>query len=680
MFDVVENCMKYPHTSASDHVLTKMLLPDGAPEEYSNTERIWNDLNMIEKDRVGYKMTLAFQRELTFSQNMEVVNKFFNEEFVSKGHPVQISVHRGKNGNTHVHAITSDRRLVNGTWEKTKSETIYYKRGTVKEMDQRGKVINPDAVILTQNDKILQPILKNKKLQYDENGNIIFKKGWKELQYDADGKPLLNDKGEPVLMDIREPEYIPGTNIQQNNTKGKYLEPRWKQGNLSKSNIREIGNINRLRQSAERLFNEAFEKYNILDNNGQRLRISFASYRDQDKELADQLKRTATVHVGYYNEKNNQYANERLQYNEFALISNELVKDQKTLIAKKETLAQVQKALAVNKSTTKQHSSAQPKKQQKPAPAPKVPTPKSTSPAPTVRPNVAAAVASKTLSVVDGIVGQKASAPSGKILRKDDRPMTAADWIIREYFGDGTDAIDNLPNRKPKINAVRELQNILSTFQDHSLTRSMEPAAQSAELVTDNITISSTDDAQIHEAKMQAQAHVAAMRQIDDDSEKKLKKEKDLQLIKKKRIEITTELRAQIGFFCYEQYLIDLSTNTKNLENKYPELIKYPETSNPLEKFAYYYVDQQMNLVIRDAKNMGFPDPDGLIPQYMELHKREQELYRIVHPDSPASGQVALAPKNNKEAERIRKARLEASRKRREKEEKRKQNKGRPRT
>ena len=80
---------------------------------------------------------------------------------------------------------------------------------------------------------------------------------------------------------------------------------------------------------------------------------------------------------------------------------------------------------------------------------------------------------------------------------------------------------------------------------------------------------------------MQAQAHVAAMRQIDDDSEKKLKKEKDLQLIKKKRIEITTELRAQIGFFCYEQYLIDLSTNTKNLENKYPELIKYPETSNP---------------------------------------------------------------------------------------------------
>lgn len=747
MFDVVENCMKYPHTSASDHVLTKMLLPDGAPEEYSNTEKIWNDLNMIEKDRVGYKMTLAFQRELTFSQNMEVVNKFFNEEFVSKGHPVQISVHRGKNGNTHVHAITSDRRLVNGTWEKTKSETIYYKRGTVKEMDQRGKVINPDAVILTQNDKILQPILKNKKLQYDENGNIIFKKGWKELQYDADGKLLLNDKGEPVLMDIREPEYIPGTNIQQNNTKGKYLEPRWKQGNLSKSNIREIGNINRLRQSAERLFNEAFEKYNILDNNGQRLRISFASYRDQDKELADQLKRTATVHVGYYNEKNNQYANERLQYNEFALISNELVKDQKTLIAKKETLAQVQKALAVNKSTTKQHSSAQPKKQQKPAPAPKVPTPKSTSPAPTVRTNVAAAAAAKTLSALDDIAGKEVPVSSGKILRKDP-PLTKEDWILREFLDDGTDAIDELPNHKPKTNAMRELQNALSTFQEYSHARSTEPAAQSAEPVTDNITISSTDDAQIHEAKMQAQAHAIAVRRIDDELEKEKKQkedqaaaEKEYMAIKEPRIAAGNELRSQFIDFRLAVYsadrqkLDDLKTeldnekqrllnnrsswqklrnqkpklseeeskNLRHLQNqysltkirfdkKYPELQKYPDIPEPQNKMRHHFAKIQISVVMDYAKKMGWTDPNQTIAKYEEIHAREKYLYCVVNTpkgqDDPASGQTetpvakheSAPPTPEKNAEKIKNARLEAARKRREKEEKRKHDKRRPRT
>ena len=713
MFDAVENCMKYPHTSASDHVLTKMLLPDGAPKEYSKTEKIWNDLNMIEKDRVGYKMTLAFQRELTFSQNMEVVNKFFNEEFVSKGHPVQISVHRGKNGNTHVHAITSDRRLVNGKWEKTKSETIYYKRGTVKELDQRGKVINPDAVILTQNDKILQPILKNKKLQYDENGNIIFKRGWKELQYDVTGKPLLNDKDEPVLMDIREPEYIPGTNIQQNNTKGKYLEPRWKQGNLPKSNIREIGNINRLRQSAERLFNEAFAKYNVLDINGQPLRISFTSYRDQDKELADQLKRTATVHVGYYNEKNNQYAKERLQYNEYAKISNELVEDHKTLIAKKEALTRIQKNLVAAKTT---------------------------SPAPTVRPSVAATVAAKTLSVVDGIANKKVSAPSGKILRKDDRPMTAADWIIREYIDDGTDTIDDLPTRRPKTDAIKEWS--------HVLTRSIEPASQPAEPVTDNITESSTNDAPNREAEMQAQAHAAAVRRIDKEREKEKKQkedmaaaEKEYMAIKKPRIAAGNELRSQFIDFRLAVYsadrqkLDDLKTeldnekqrllnnrsiwqilrnqkpklsdeeikNLRHLQNqyliaqnrfdkKYPELQKYPDIPELQNKMRHHFAKIQISVVKDYAKKMGWTDPNQTIAKYEEIHAREQYLYCIVNPpkgqDDPASGQTvtpvakyeSAPPAPEKNAEIIKNARLEASRKRREKEEKRKQNKGRPRT
>ena len=78
MFDVVENCMKYPHTSASDHVLTKMLLPDGAPKEYSQTEKIWNDLNMIEKD-MRVLLAEARCRGLTKNDLLLLVDRIYDE-------------------------------------------------------------------------------------------------------------------------------------------------------------------------------------------------------------------------------------------------------------------------------------------------------------------------------------------------------------------------------------------------------------------------------------------------------------------------------------------------------------------------------------------------------------------------------------------------------------------------
>ena len=108
MFDEEENKMKYPHTKADDHVLTKMLLPKNSPASYTDPCRAWNDLNKIESDKIGYKLIIPFQRELSFNQNLELAIELLNEEYVSKGHVVQIDVHRGKNGNDHLHAIASD--------------------------------------------------------------------------------------------------------------------------------------------------------------------------------------------------------------------------------------------------------------------------------------------------------------------------------------------------------------------------------------------------------------------------------------------------------------------------------------------------------------------------------------------------------------------------------------------
>ena len=86
------------------------------------------------------------------------------------------------------------------------------------------------------------------------------------------------------------------------------------------------------------------------------------------------------------------------------------------------------------------------------------------SPTPTVKTNLAS-ITVKTLSVVDGLANQKTSAPPGRILQKDECPRNALDRLLQEFYGDGTDAIDELPTRKPKINALHEISNAIAAFQ-----------------------------------------------------------------------------------------------------------------------------------------------------------------------------------------------------------------------
>lgn len=309
LYDESEHCTKYPRTKKDDHILTQMLLPPGAPQSYNDPQRIWNDLLSIENNKLAYNLIIPFQRELTFNQNLNLIKELLIDEFVSKGHPVQIDVHDGRNGNIHIHAIASDRQLIAGQWDKKKSETIYYRRGTVTEVDAKGAVINPDAVILTMADKIDSPKLKKKKLQYDDNGNIIFEKGWKALQYDDNGKPLLDEKGRPVLIDIREPLY-PNEYYTENkkdaqaklgDNKAKngktYKKDTWKKASIKHSDISSKDNIKRMRSKWEKYQNEYFAKYNVLDKHGETLKVDLRSYKEQNKERPADDQLIPTVHV-----------------------------------------------------------------------------------------------------------------------------------------------------------------------------------------------------------------------------------------------------------------------------------------------------------------------------------------------------------------------------------------------
>ena len=329
IYDELEHKVKNSRSKINDYVTDEMLLPPGAPKQYQDVKRIFNDIQKIENDKLAYKMMFSFQWELTYEQNLALIKELLQQEFISKGHAVHIAIHGTNPKNTHCHAIAIDRRLIDGKWETHKSETVYYRRGTVKKLDKHGRVINPDAEILTTSDKINTPKLKNKRLQFDADGNIIFEKGWQELQYDDNGKPMLDANGYPVMVDIREPDYDPVTGKQKYSKNGKYKKMQWKKNTIKHSHVSDCGNIKRLRKVWETLQNEAYEKYGIKDENGEILKVDLRSYREQNRERPEDEQLIPTRHVGYRKKTDNASAESlgdiRL-YNQSAKVHNENVK------------------------------------------------------------------------------------------------------------------------------------------------------------------------------------------------------------------------------------------------------------------------------------------------------------------------------------------------------------------
>ena len=329
IYDELEHKVKNSRSKINDYVTDEMLLPPGAPKQYQDVRRIFNDIQKIENDKLAYKMMFSFQWELTYEQNLALIKELLQQEFISKGHAVHIAIHGTNPKNTHCHAIAIDRRLIDGKWETHKSENVYYRRGTVKKLDKHGRVINPDAEILTTSDKINTPKLKNKRLQFDADGNIIFEKGWQELQYDDNGKPMLDANGYPVMIDIREPDYDTVTGEQKYSKNGKYKKMQWKKNTIKHSHVSDCGNIKRLRKVWEALQNEAYEKYGIKDENGEILKVDLRSYREQNRERPEDEQLIPTRHVGYRKKTDNASA-ESLDdislYNQSAKVHNENVR------------------------------------------------------------------------------------------------------------------------------------------------------------------------------------------------------------------------------------------------------------------------------------------------------------------------------------------------------------------
>ena len=279
---------KSSNTNQEDILREKILIPANNPPELQNAtvEFLLNKLNAKRGNRLAARGQLGHQPELTFEQNIEAVELFAKRLALDHNCLFLYATHNEKNGNEniHTHFMASLFPLINGEFV-TKTQRIY--------VDENGTPI----------EKTDQPVLKRGKMQYNPDGTLKTKKGWKTLDLDPDGNIQYDEKGHVKLKDIRLPlNDEKGNRIYYKN--GKYPKPDWVHIKVKKTEMEKIGTAERTRYLWQDCLNEICIKYKIKDKKtGQILQFDFRSNAEKDKDLPIHERRIKRWKVGPY--KNN---------------------------------------------------------------------------------------------------------------------------------------------------------------------------------------------------------------------------------------------------------------------------------------------------------------------------------------------------------------------------------------
>ena len=96
-------------TNKDGVVHSEVLLPEGAPEEFADREKLWNAVEAAEKRKdaqLAREVEFALPRELSKEQAIELAREFAEAEFVEKGMIADLNVHWdiGKDGKAKPHA------------------------------------------------------------------------------------------------------------------------------------------------------------------------------------------------------------------------------------------------------------------------------------------------------------------------------------------------------------------------------------------------------------------------------------------------------------------------------------------------------------------------------------------------------------------------------------------------
>ena len=179
--------IQHDYTKKQGLVWQEVFLPEYAPQEWQDREKLWNAVEEVEtaKDsRLAREFVVALPIELNRKEQIELLQEFIREQFVSDGMCADAAIHDTDGHNPHAHILLTVRPLdERGKWQyKTEKEYLCMKNG-----EERGftaaefKTAQADGCPLLISVFFSAPLANQKKARYNMTGrtkSVIFKEAW----------------------------------------------------------------------------------------------------------------------------------------------------------------------------------------------------------------------------------------------------------------------------------------------------------------------------------------------------------------------------------------------------------------------------------------------------------------------------------------------------------------------
>lgn len=126
--------IQHDYTRKQGLVWDHVFLPDCAPVEWQDREKLWNAVEEAEKtkdSRLAREFVAALPIELGKDEWVDLLSKFIRKQFVDEGMCADVAIHDTDGHNPHAHIMLTVRPLnENGTWQnKTEKEYLCVKGG-----------------------------------------------------------------------------------------------------------------------------------------------------------------------------------------------------------------------------------------------------------------------------------------------------------------------------------------------------------------------------------------------------------------------------------------------------------------------------------------------------------------------------------------------------------------------
>ena len=126
--------IQHDYTKKQGLVWQQVFLPEYVPQEWQDREKLWNAVEEVEtaKDsRLAREFVVALPIELSREQQIELLQDFIREQFVSGGMCADAAIHDTDGHNPHAHILLTVRPLdEQGKWQyKTEKEYLCMRNG-----------------------------------------------------------------------------------------------------------------------------------------------------------------------------------------------------------------------------------------------------------------------------------------------------------------------------------------------------------------------------------------------------------------------------------------------------------------------------------------------------------------------------------------------------------------------